>query len=80
MKMMIMVMGLIEIKSIMKRFEQLFKELKRGVKENRGALIISLDLLKDCEAIDDNDYEKGYNAIENICDMYVNRNINSYTL
>ena len=56
-----------EINIIFNRFCQLFQESKRGVKQNKGTLIILLDLLKDCEAIYDNDYEKAYDAIENVC-------------
>ena len=59
-----------EIKIVINKFSQLFQESKRGVKQNRGKLIILLDLLKDCETIDDNGYEKLYDAIENICNKY----------
>ena len=59
-----------EIKIIINKFSQLFQESKRGVKQNRGKLIILIDLLKDCETIDDNDYEKLYDAVENICNKY----------
>ena len=59
-----------EIKIIINKFSQLFQESKRGVKQNRGKLIILIDLLKDCETIDDNGYEKLYDAVENICNKY----------
>ena len=59
-----------EIKIILKKFSQLFEESKRGVKQNRGKLIILIDLLKDCEIIDDDDYEKLYEAVESICNKY----------
>ena len=56
-----------EIKIIINKISQLFQESKRGAKQNRGKLMILLDLLKDCEAIDDNHYEELYDDIENIC-------------
>ena len=59
-----------EIKIMLNKFSQLFQESKRGVKQNRGKLIILIDLLKDCETIDDNGYEKLYDAVENICNKY----------
>ena len=59
-----------ETKSIINKFSQLFQESKRGAKQNRGKLMILLDLLKDCEIFDDKDYDKLYDAIENICDKY----------
>ena len=59
-----------EEKIILKKFSQLFQESKRGVKQNRGKLILLIDLLKDCEIIDDDDYEKLYDAVENICNKY----------
>jgi hypothetical protein len=55
---------------MLNKFSQLFQESKRGVKQNRGKLTILIDLLKDCETIDDNDYEKLYDAVENICNKY----------
>ena len=56
-----------EIKIMLNKFSQIFQESKRGVKQNRGKLIILIDLLKDCETIDD---EKLYDAVENICNKY----------
>ena len=59
-----------EIKIIIKKLSQLFQESKRGVKQNRGKLILLIDLLKDCKIIDDDDYEKLYLKVESICNKY----------
>ena len=59
-----------EIKIIIKKLSQLLQESKRGAKQNRRTLIILLDLLEDCGTIEDNDYEKLYDAIVNICNKY----------
>ena len=52
-----------EIKIIINKFIQLLQESKLGAKQNRGKLMILLDLLKDCERIDDNYYKKMYSVI-----------------
>ena len=59
-----------EIKIIINKLSQLFQESKRGVKQNRGKLILLIDLLKDCKIIDDDDYEKLYLKVESICNKY----------
>jgi hypothetical protein len=59
-----------ETKIIINKFSQLFQESKRGAKQNRGKLMILLDLLKDCKIFDDKGYDKLYDAIENICNKY----------
>ena len=58
------------MKIIIKKLSQLFQESKRGVKQNRGKLILIIDLLKDCKIIDDDDYEKLYLKVESICNKY----------
>jgi hypothetical protein len=58
------------LKIIVNKYSQLISETERGVRQNRGILLILLDILKDCEVIAGNDYEESYGIIEKICNMY----------